>query len=211
MIRCGAEVVLSSEEIVRSAESAAFSRAADGTITSWNRGAEKLFSAPKGTVIGRKCHEVIAGRDTFGNDYCCTECASWRMSSSDRPVRPYRLSVIISGGQEVDLRITVLAVEGSTGRELIHILEPLACGGVRNVAGDDFLCGDEWGSARPALTRRELQVLRRLAAGSNTDDIASELHISPTTVRNHVSHCLDKLGVHSRVEAIGLAHRLNLV
>jgi DNA-binding CsgD family transcriptional regulator len=181
-------------------------RAANGSITAWNRGAEKLFSAPKGTVIGRRCHEVIAGRDTFGNDYCCAECASWRMSSSDRSVRPYRLSVIVGGGREVDLRITVLAVEGSRGLELIHILEPLACRGVRNVAGDDFECGDEWGGGRPALTRRELQVLRRLAAGNSTDDIASELHISPTTVRNQVSHCFDKLGVHSRVEAIHGCH-----
>ncbi len=198
-------------KIVTSAETAAFSRAADGTITAWNRGAEKLFSAPKGTVIGRMCHDVIAGRDAFGNDYCCAECASWRMSSSGRPVRPYRLAVTVGGGREVDLRVTVLAVEGSRGRELIHILESLAGGGVRNVAGDDSDCGDDWGCARPALTRRELQVLRRLAAGSSTDDIASELHISPTTVRNHVSRCLGKLGVHSRVEAIGLAHRLNLV
>ncbi|MEN8162954.1 MAG: LuxR C-terminal-related transcriptional regulator [Acidobacteriota bacterium] len=34
---------------------------------------------------------------------------------------------------------------------------------------------------------------------------------SPTTVRNHISRCLHKLDAHSRVEAVGVARRLDLV
>jgi DNA-binding NarL/FixJ family response regulator len=52
------------------------------------------------------------------------------------------------------------------------------------------------------LTRRELEILGLMAAGSSTQAIASELCISPTTVRNHIQHTLAKLCVHGRLEAI---------
>jgi DNA-binding NarL/FixJ family response regulator len=62
-----------------------------------------------------------------------------------------------------------------------------------------------------SLTRRELQVLRRLAAGQNQREIAEELVISPRTVGTHIEHILEKLGVRSRAQAIALAYREELV
>ena len=69
----------------------------------------------------------------------------------------------------------------------------------------------ERGCAQPSLTKRELQVLRHLAVGNSTDEIGRQLLISRATVRNHISRCLRKLEVHSRVEAVGIARRLDLV
>jgi DNA-binding NarL/FixJ family response regulator len=57
------------------------------------------------------------------------------------------------------------------------------------------------------LTTRERQVLSVLAAGATTTAIALELGISPATVQTHVKNILGKLGVHSKVEAIGAAWR----
>ena len=62
-----------------------------------------------------------------------------------------------------------------------------------------------------SLTRRELQVLRLLAAGRNQRQIADELVISPRTVGTHIEHILEKLGVRSRSQAIALAYREELV
>jgi DNA-binding NarL/FixJ family response regulator len=62
-----------------------------------------------------------------------------------------------------------------------------------------------------ALTRRELQVLRLLAAGRNQREIADELVISPRTVGTHIEHILEKLGVRSRAQAVALAYREELV
>jgi DNA-binding NarL/FixJ family response regulator len=62
-----------------------------------------------------------------------------------------------------------------------------------------------------SLTRRELQVLRLLAAGRNQREIAEELVISPRTVGTHIEHILEKLGVRSRAQAIALAYREELV
>jgi len=57
------------------------------------------------------------------------------------------------------------------------------------------------------LTPRELDVLRLLAVGHSTDEVAVLLGILPTTVRSHVKSLLSKLGVHSRVEAVSLLLR----
>ena len=60
------------------------------------------------------------------------------------------------------------------------------------------------------LTARELEVLRLLAHGLTQSDIADRLVISPKTVGTHIQRTLGKLGVHSRVQAVALAHEYGL-
>jgi len=55
------------------------------------------------------------------------------------------------------------------------------------------------------LTDREMDVLRELASGRTTDQIADSLYISVLTVRSHVKSILAKLGVHSKLEAVTYA------
>ena len=55
------------------------------------------------------------------------------------------------------------------------------------------------------LTERELDVLRLIAKGFNNSDIASQLHLSEGTVRNHVSAILEQLGVSDRTQAAVIA------
>jgi DNA-binding NarL/FixJ family response regulator len=60
------------------------------------------------------------------------------------------------------------------------------------------------------LTPRELEVLRLLAAGYTDPQIGEALYISRKTASHHVSSVLAKLGVATRVEAAGIAHRVGL-
>jgi DNA-binding NarL/FixJ family response regulator len=60
------------------------------------------------------------------------------------------------------------------------------------------------------LTKRELEVLRLLAAGLSQTEIAAQLFISPKTVGTHIEHVLRKLGVRSRAQAVALAYREDL-
>ena len=62
-----------------------------------------------------------------------------------------------------------------------------------------------------ALTPRELEVLQLLSDGSSTSDIAARLVVSVSTVRNHVQNILEKLGVHSKLEAVTVAARQGIV
>src|SRR5262249_7685376 len=57
-------------------------------------------------------------------------------------------------------------------------------------------------TATELLTPRQLEVLRLLAQGASTHEIAAKLHLSTTTVRNHVQHVLAALGAHTRLQAV---------
>jgi DNA-binding NarL/FixJ family response regulator len=63
----------------------------------------------------------------------------------------------------------------------------------------------------PKLTDREMEVLRLVARGLNNRDIAKELFISENTVKNHVRNILEKLQIHSRMEAVMIAVREKLI
>ena len=63
----------------------------------------------------------------------------------------------------------------------------------------------------PRLTERELQVLQLVAKGMNNKDIGDELFISENTVKNHVRNILEKLLLHSRMEAVVYAVREKLL
>lgn len=52
------------------------------------------------------------------------------------------------------------------------------------------------------LTQRERQVLAHLAKGESNKQIAKALGLAAQTIRNHIASIYDKLGVHSRVEAV---------
>jgi DNA-binding NarL/FixJ family response regulator len=61
------------------------------------------------------------------------------------------------------------------------------------------------------LSRRELVVLKLLAAGHTNKEIAQELFIAQGTVKAHVASVYRKLGVHSRAEAVSRAKDLGLL
>jgi PAS domain S-box-containing protein len=61
------------------------------------------------------------------------------------------------------------------------------------------------------LTPRQLDVLRYVASGHSTENIAKTLGISTETVRNHVRGLMGRLGVHTRLEAVIRGHELGIV
>ena len=63
----------------------------------------------------------------------------------------------------------------------------------------------------PRLSKRELEVIRRLAAGDTTEGIAASLFLSVHTVRNHVRNLLAKLGARTRLEAVATARHRGLL
>ena len=64
---------------------------------------------------------------------------------------------------------------------------------------------------RAELSERELDVLRLIANGKDNATIAGALHISPKTVKNHISNILMKLGIENRIQAAVYAVRSGLV
>jgi two-component system nitrate/nitrite response regulator NarL len=93
----------------------------------------------------------------------------------------------------------------------------LACARGENVVPPDIAAGlvseirlrkqDD----RPALTQREQEILRLIAAGKSLPEIAQELYLGLTTVKTHVQHLYEKLGVSDRAAAVAIAMRRGLI
>jgi DNA-binding NarL/FixJ family response regulator len=67
------------------------------------------------------------------------------------------------------------------------------------------------GVRRVQLAPKEMATLRLLAQGKTNNEIASDLHVSERTVKTHLAHLFEKLGVTGRVEAVKAAARRGLV
>ena len=67
--------------------------------------------------------------------------------------------------------------------------------------------------ASPAttLTAREIEILQELASGATNRDLARVLFISEATVKTHLVHIYDKLGVENRTQAVGQARAQRII
>lgn len=61
------------------------------------------------------------------------------------------------------------------------------------------------------LSKREAEILRMLSKGETSAKMAETLFISRTTVNNHIQHIFQKLGAHTRLEAVRRAERARLI
>jgi DNA-binding NarL/FixJ family response regulator len=82
--------------------------------------------------------------------------------------------------------------------------------GVLGTTGGDAESGD---GEQPdgTLTRKELEVLTRLAEGRSNKEIADALYVAPATIKTHLAHIYTKLGVTGRQEAVARAVELGLL
>jgi DNA-binding NarL/FixJ family response regulator len=76
-----------------------------------------------------------------------------------------------------------------------------------------FLDEMEHAERRPStpLSRRESEILQKVAYGSTTKEVARELAISPHTVKTHLERIFEKLGANDRAQAVAIALRQGLV
>ena len=104
--------------------------------------------------------------------------------------------------------------------QLVHAIRTVAAGEallapalVRRLV-EDFCRRPPPGGPAPALaelTERELEVLRLVARGLSNTEIAGALFLSEATVKTHLGHLMQKLGLRNRVQAVVLAYESGLV
>ena len=90
-------------------------------------------------------------------------------------------------------------------------LSPTMAGKLLDVTNQLLRHEELLSSRKPTLTGREIEVLKLVAKGNTSREIGEELFISENTVKNHIRNILDKLGLHSRNEAVLYAVREDLI
>jgi len=97
------------------------------------------------------------------------------------------------------------------GKEfLVHLCRPV-CDAPGACATMFFTGPRSANYKRGTLTAREQEVLKLLSEGKSTQEVAADMCVSASTVRNHTQHILYKLNVHSRFAAINLGQKLGLI
>jgi DNA-binding NarL/FixJ family response regulator len=131
--------------------------------------------------------------------------------------RDPRARVIVLTTYDTDDEIARALKAGAKAYVLKDVSAEDLIGCIRNVlAGKIYLAPAAAaklaeGVAHVQLTPRELATLRLTADGKANKEIANELGISERTVKTHLGHLFEKLGVSSRTEAIKVATRRGLV
>jgi two-component system NarL family response regulator len=125
--------------------------------------------------------------------------------------------VIVLTTYDTDDEISRALKAGAKAYVLKDISADLLIGCIRDVlAGKTYLAPSAAaklaeGVTHVQLTPREMATLRLMADGKANKEIATELSISERTVKTHLGHLFEKLGVASRTEAIKVATRRGLV
>jgi DNA-binding CsgD family transcriptional regulator len=210
-------------DLFAQSETPALATDSHGHVVSWNRAAERVFGRTSNQVLGRRCYEVMGGRDVFGNRFCYENCAVLSMARKGESVRCFEMTVV-SAPRPAHVNVTVVHVPGASPEKvtLVHLMQPidqqgrlaraLEQLGAREharppAAAEPAVRGAVALAKAPPLSEREREILGLVAAGLQNKEVAQKLGISPATVRNHVHNILEKLEVHSKLEAVSLAFR----
>lgn len=191
----------------------------DGIILLWNQSAEEILGFQKEEVIGKRCYELLVGRDSAGNLLCFKGCAVLTMASRHQPIRNYNSEMMTKDRRKIWLNTSILLVSGrGWGSPMsVHLFRPISpphrTGGqpLPMVPPSQTGADGKQPSARSPLTRREAEVLSLLGQGLAAKEIANHLNISSETARTHIQNILKRFQVHSKLEAVILAWQQGLL
>jgi DNA-binding CsgD family transcriptional regulator len=209
-------------EILSAGHPAAFASDSRERIVFWNRGAAELFGRGPDDALGRHCWEIVGGRDVFGNRFCYGNCTVASSLRAGEAVRGFEMRVPANGRGPTLAHVTILRIPSIRPDlfSIVHILEPVEESSrlarvLETLGGEaaSAASGPRASSAEPEpppappLTAREREVLGWIARGRQNKEIAQTLDLSLATVRNHIHNILEKLGLHSKLEAVSMAFR----
>ena len=202
---------------------AAYAVDLQGEIKTWNKAAEKLFGLDASSVLGKQCSTLFAGRTASELPICRDECHILSCARKGKGVPNFDMQVNTSAGRQKWINVSILIVTNDhTERRLtVHLVRDIGkrkktealSNQVLQMARNLVAGADEVENAPPAvsLTEQEKKILTLIAAGKTTKDIALELKISISTLRNHISHINQKLNTNNRLGAAMQAIKNGLI
>jgi PAS domain S-box-containing protein len=190
----------------------------DYRIVYWDFEAESLTGLLSEEIIGKRCYEVVLGEREGGNPFCTYGCSVMHLAQAGHPVSSYEMRITTRSGERRWVNVSNLTVDSDEGPYLVHLLRDsqgahetleMARGLIQLSSKKDAPAPDRRNV--PALTPRQLEVLRLLSEGRSAKEIGQDLYLSQATVRNHIRSPLQALGAHSQLEALARARELGLL
>jgi PAS domain S-box-containing protein len=195
-------------------------------IVFWNKTAEAILGYTRDDVVNQFCYQFLHGHDEARRLFCKERCQVVKLALQSKPIPNYDLHVKTKGREECWLNMSVFTyrMNNTNGnRFIVHLFHALDRKEVDDKALGQLIKvinryqdirhnnGTRLDSHQNPLTTREREILSLLVDGLGTRDIAELLSISINTVRNHIQHILQKLQVNSRLEAVAIAVKDELV
>lgn len=197
---------------------------ADRRVAFWNRSCADLTGISAADAVGKSCFELLRGRKPNGDLLCGVDCPVCQMARGGLPMRNLAMRVQARDGSNIQLNVGTMLMPSPDAASwmVVHFMRRGRGSGVNRVGATEQSRSPGEGIANATrneassdavclLTERELEILRLLDRGLTTQVLSESLHISKTTVRNHVQRLLAKLNVHSRIEALNYARRRRLL
>jgi PAS domain S-box-containing protein len=210
-------------DLLERTSDAAFAVTDSGDICSWNASAEALFGFHRDEAVGRTCFELFEGRDTLGTLACTENCHVRDCAAHHAAIPDFDLEVNTRDRGRIWVNISTLVSEGPTSgrRRIVHLARSIedrkrAESVVQRmllVSKELVQISEQSLRAAPVnpLSEQEHRVLRGFSEGKSPASIVAALGISPQTLRNHLHHINQKLGTHTRLEAVTHAIRRKLI
>jgi PAS domain S-box-containing protein len=201
----------------------------DQRIIYWNQSAEEILGHTYDEVTGQPCYEILDGHDERGRLICREHCRVAVAGLAGGAVTSFDAGVHTKSDDECWINMSTFTFpidDKGASPGLVHLLRDVTqkkqneqliyqiLEATKNLQHKDLSQAALPASAQQSasdLTGREREVLSVLAQGFSTRDIARSLSISPSTARNHIRNILQKLQVHSRLEAVVYALEHGLV
>lgn len=191
---------------------AVFATDATRRIVYQNEAFDRVCPQARGQTGGRRCYEVLCGQTLDVKRFCSSDCPAANAVLQRQTVSHFDLLVPQPSGESLLVNVGACAVSRAYWPvAALFILRPINLRRFAERIGNYVNGHSREASETERLTKREQTVLRLLSEGYGTRTLAEALQVSPTTVRNHIRHVLQKLAVHSRAEAVSYAYRKHLV
>lgn len=192
-----------------------------------NQSAREILGTRPDAIIDSYCFQILRGRDAQTRLLCHEHCQVAKKIFSGERVSNYDIQIPTRSQGKRWMNVSVFHYfDRKDGQPyVVHLFRDItdkkdesrfverlieAARHYHSLPPDSVSLEKTSPQHKP-LTPREHEVLVLLAKGYGTRELAQQLSISVNTTRNHIQHTLQKLGVHTRLEAVTYAIKNNLL
>lgn len=205
-------------------DDAAFVATEDSEICYWNAGARKLFGYADKEVLRKTCYEALRSTGALGEPVCAGRFSLQHCAVNGIDVPNFDLQVTTGASKRIWVSVSMIVFYDARVRQhlIIHLAHDISgrkqteemLARIANASKAMSLLPGKRNlevAPRSPLSEQERRILRLFIEAKNSQQVARELGITLPTLRNHLHTINQKLGTHTRLEAVAHAIKRGLI